>query len=141
MAEFTHYIYIYVYTHHIWRPQGGSSHGAGPWATGLLYLLYPVRWRSTPAIRSHFQNGTIMLEQNIPVGVVFRADCILLCEARVIRTGHSISFKGTVSRDFLPPMFSLKLLLLVPLEKSRNDSVFFGYSQRYSIISAHHQCQ
>jgi hypothetical protein len=22
-----------VYTHHIWRPQGGSSHGAGPWAT------------------------------------------------------------------------------------------------------------
>ncbi len=33
MAEFTHYIYICVYTHHIWRPQGGSSHGAGPWAT------------------------------------------------------------------------------------------------------------
>jgi hypothetical protein len=33
MARFTHYIYIYVYTHHIWRPQGGSSHGAGTWAT------------------------------------------------------------------------------------------------------------
>ncbi len=24
-----------VYTHHIWRPQGGSSHGAGPWATDI----------------------------------------------------------------------------------------------------------
>ncbi len=35
MAEFTHYIYICVYTHHIWRPQGGSSHGAGPWASDV----------------------------------------------------------------------------------------------------------
>ncbi len=39
MAEFTHYIYICVYTHHIWRPQGGSSHGAGPWATDLEVVL------------------------------------------------------------------------------------------------------
>ncbi len=35
MARFTHYIYICVYIHHIWRPQGGSSHGAGPWATDI----------------------------------------------------------------------------------------------------------
>jgi hypothetical protein len=39
MAEFTHYIYICVYTHHIWRPQGVSSHGAGPWATELATKL------------------------------------------------------------------------------------------------------
>ncbi len=40
-------------------------------------------------------------------------------------TTRELSFKGTVSRDFSPPVFSLKLLLLVPLDKSRNDSVFF----------------
>jgi hypothetical protein len=38
MAEFTHYISLYVYTHHIWRPQGGSSHGAGPWATDVAHF-------------------------------------------------------------------------------------------------------
>jgi hypothetical protein len=39
---------MYVYTHHIWRPQGGSSHGAGPWATEMV----EVKNMKVPA-RSH----------------------------------------------------------------------------------------
>jgi hypothetical protein len=52
--------------------------------------------------------------------------------------GPSHEVKGTVSRDFSSLVFSLELLLLVSLDKSRSNFDFFGYSQRYLIILVLH---
>jgi hypothetical protein len=102
------------------------------WCRGRSFLTLVQRWQSCLNLMQRWRRSlTLVQKQQNPLTVVQRQQrsntlaqlqqsSLLWC-----RGSRVLLLKGTVSRDFLCPVFFIKQLLLVPIGKPRNDFKFF----------------